>query len=164
MSTGTAKDPTPALGVAVVDRTVTDQRLDRLADYLHELLAAMGLGEWNLRLKLDQRPDAEGAIAQVLPVKNRSQAVLRFAEDFFTLTPEEQRHTCTHELAHLVTNGITDAAIDDAFRGVIGRAVHDVFYANLALQEERAVDRFAEIIAPFMPLPDLDGKKKPAKS
>lgn len=145
---------------ATEQRTVSTARMHALTDYIWTCQSALGLAEWDLRLKWDRRPDVDGADAQVRITKNRYLAALYFAEDFFEEPPEEQRITVCHELVHLMFDPTDIVLFDGDLAMVFGRMLWETVTGPLNAAIERVVDRVSTQMAALLPLPDFD--KPPA--
>lgn len=147
-------------GSSRLNRTITDRRLLRLHDYVADLQGRLGLTEWDIALKLDQRPDGAEATAEVRVTKNRLRASLYFAEDFFTDSPSDQRHVVVHELCHLPMDQVDSVVWDGDINLALGAAAFAVYGPVAKKASEQAVDRFATMLAQYLPLPALDASRR----
>ena len=115
------------------------------ARYVRALADALALRDWTFELLPE--PCDVGFNAQIEPLRGRKRAVLRLCANFFSLTPEQQRHALTHELlhAHLAPCGFV--ALD-----ALPKRAFSMFTVSL----EYGVDGLADALAPLLPLPAFD--------
>jgi hypothetical protein len=124
-----------------------------VSSYIKVLLNEMHLWGWRVILHPDQ-PDTEND-ARISTCDDRKIAHLYLADDFFTFDRDQQRQTLVHEMLHLHESGPSDIVRKDLSKH-LGQSTYDVVWANYARQCEFMVDELANVIAPFMPLCDLE--------
>lgn len=121
--------------------------------YVKELANKMGLRDWSFEIVREQ-PDVDSSggpsTAAIGCVYGRKMATIKLSDGFLEdATPEEQRQTLCHELAH-------------ALFAPMHQFLHDelegpAFKAYLLLMEY-GIDATADAIAPHMPLPSMTEK------
>jgi hypothetical protein len=122
------------------------------ADYIRRLADAMHLRDWTFELVAGEQPDRADAAASILVTYGRKDAAIRLATDWGTYPPDRQRHYLVHELVHAHQEAIHIAA--NNARDLLGTAAWAVLDGCHRDAIEVATDALAEIIAPFMPLPE----------
>jgi len=120
-----------------------------LLEYVRAVADSIGLRDWEIAIDLDSTPapDHEAEIGTT----DGQRAVVSVAADFWTSTQEKQRRTIVHELCHLpldrirTSGGIAQQAMSpDAYR---------LFEATIQAAEEHAVEHFARVLSPLLPMP-----------
>jgi hypothetical protein len=126
-------------------------RYQRLEEWVADALVLLELQGWEV---LISREAADiDAHADIEVSDQRRSADLRISRDFFTQSPERQRLTLTHELAHIVT-----ARTDRVFENMeepLGKIAWAVLEPNYLDATERMTEHFARLIAPYLPLPNF---------
>ena len=111
--------------------------------YARDLADRMGLKDWAIAIIRGQ-PDNEDT-ASIECVFGRKIANVKLSDDFLEeSTPEEQRQTLCHELAHALFMPM-HLFLRDELDGSAYKAYH--------LLMEYGIDGVADAIAPHMPLP-----------
>lgn len=135
-------------------------------NYLRKLAVKMNLSQWEIAFDPDASPD-NGAHADIEASEGQHALVTINEKVFRNATPGEQREMLVHELCHLYTDRIRNMGdhMKDSLVSVmkkIGRNEMDRFVLAAAITfageefydaEEYAVQGFARIIAPHMPMP-----------
>lgn len=122
--------------------------LGRYTDRLRHLL---GLDHWHLTIASASEARSE---AGTFIVNDADEAELYVPERFWTHPPDVQRVTVTHELLHLhFDRALLD--YDAAVRKVVPDWMADGLEATPRRIQERAIERFAQAVAPNLPLPKL---------
>lgn len=136
---------------------VDDPRWAVLGAYVREIADRMGLSRYYFNLSHDEPEDASSGFAVRAKVTYNFQtleATLFFGDVFFTdCTPVQQRHTIVHELCHVVEiprMGAIHVLRNDPS---ISIQLWNLWESSYDLQRERAIDHFAGLITPSMPLP-----------
>lgn len=145
----------------VVGFVPSDEAYEKLRAYIEVVRSLMNLGFWSLKLShvgpLD-RPgegDVVDYTAQIEPVDGRYLATMRFGEAFWRMTPEDQRETVVHELAHLYHVGVDTPLRVGAWRQQLGQGLYDHVVGEMKRGLEYATDHVAGVLAEYMPLPEL---------
>lgn len=127
-----------------------------ILEYVRQLAQELGLKDWEF--SFDESPAGDDVYATVA-VAEGSQARLRLSNEFWVeLDPSGQRETLVHELCHchLWLMEVTELLKElDAPRTVI-TAVSSV----LRLGEEHAVNIFARLLSPSLPLPPWSPQRR----
>jgi hypothetical protein len=124
--------------------------------YLRQVADACGAKDWVAEYDPALVDDALASVE----FEESQRASVRFSKAFWACSPEEQRHVVTHEVCHFHfrrMNELVEALTDDMpedvaalFAGALA-----MFSRLFETCEEEAVERFARIIAPRLPLPNL---------
>lgn len=122
----------------------------RAQAYFRELADKMGLKDWDIQFLPDEEPDTEEADASIGYTENQH-AKVKVHPRFWGHPSTFQRLIAIHELAHLpcsLFDGVAEMimkAVPAPAGGVIKMAMEQA--------EEHAVESFARLLAPKMPLP-----------
>lgn len=119
---------------------VVQRWLDRAADRLN-------LGGWAIHF--DPIPCDGDEEASVLTSETQH-AYIRVSKRFWDFTPEYQRHVLTHELCHLYTTRIREFC--ESLHTCMSKKSALLAEDLLTKAEEHAVENFARIAAPLLPL------------
>ena len=112
--------------------------------YVRDLANRMGLRDWAFEIPRTQPDDTE-ANAAIFCAFGRKHGEIRLSDSFLEdSTPEEQRQTLCHELAHALF-----APMHQFLRDTLDE---HAFKAYLLLFEY-GIDATADALAPHMPLP-----------
>ena len=126
-----------------------DPRRLKFQPYVRLLADKMRLKDWEVEISSVQ--PSQDADASIKCVFGRKLAVIRLSDTFLESKPEEQRHTIIHELTHChyaACNEIAENKLPcDA-------------YGAWQMDWEYGIDATADMLAPFMPLPPKDKRKK----
>ena len=117
--------------------------------YIREVADQMQLRDW--QIFVSNKRAGEGRRARVFFPGGRKVATIWLSKNFLRSAPEEQRQTVCHELCHLhfaPMHTPTWEALPEAARP---------FYVNAL---ELGVDALAEVLAPFLPLPPVQGEPR----
>lgn len=137
----------------------TEEAMGKLRDYVDDVRGRMNLGQWSLRLS-DQHPENDrqagtDVIGRIDPVDGRYLAVIRLALRFWDDSPEEQRETVVHELAHLYHQPMTGPLEFGPVEKLIGTAAWAILRDVIDRGAEQMTDHLTKVLAEFMPLPEL---------
>jgi hypothetical protein len=127
-----------------------------LEKYLAEAAAVMRVGHWDLRVLPEAAEDDVHMSVDTAPDQNS--ADIHVGAPFWLSSATDKRLTVAHELAHLHTARITDAA-EAAFRHMVSNKYWRSVTSGMDHAEELAADEFARICAPL--LPPWEGPDKP---
>ena len=127
----------------------TKKQRAALNAYIRDLADRMELRDWSIYVK--RKACRATAAAAVRCIYGRKIFQIKLGPDFWTASPERQRHYLCHELIHVLFWGIEQAMAD----ATAHRPKHWVGMLATTVRnaEEYGVDAVAAIIAPFMPLP-----------
>lgn len=114
--------------------------------YVDALAARMRLSHWTFKISEDA-PGGELSVAAVEPWRGRHVATIYLSDRFLGASPEDQRYTIVHELAHCFFAHANAIILDD-----LSKADERAW----RLAHEYGVDQIASLIAPTMPLPDIE--------
>ena len=120
-----------------------DPRKQAFAHYFRALADLMGARDWTVGV-VDDPPDSNH-VAEVDCRYGRKLAWFALSETFLDATPEAQRQTACHEVMHLHF---------EPMRRMLMGLLEDNIWEAVNLPFEYGIDASAEMIAPFMPLPD----------
>lgn len=134
----------------------TKKQRKALGRYVRRMANEMELRDWTIDLVYDPPAD-DDCMAHIKCTYGRKRAQVSFPRDFFSLTPEQQRHAVCHELIHCHASGL-----EWQFNNLGGRVspdVFDVLWGGMKDQIEFAVDAMAAALAKHLPLPEYGGKR-----
>lgn len=134
---------------------MNDAQHAALLSYVGEARNALYLQAYEVNLRRDE-PSDRTALASVEPVDGRLVANLYIAPGFWSQTPEEQRQTVVHELVHVIQREMTDVIRLGAWIRHVGQGTYDATWEAFRDQVEKQCDRLATIIAPLVPVPELE--------
>lgn len=121
----------------------------RYQKWMKEILAALELSHWDLKVDCENTPEHPDAMAEVCITPGRNQAYLTFSDGFWTASPTTQREIFVHECLHLHHRALGE------FRGRLEQNLGPIIGAFLVSAhqdaEEWAVDAIAVAIAKFLP-------------
>jgi hypothetical protein len=121
----------------------SSEQCDAIQIYINELAKAMRLYDWDIYLASYASKPATNASVHALI--GRRIAALYVNKDWFTYSPEMQRHTLIHELVHIVHHFQTEV--------IRLTKLPPAVWPQFNIHTEYMTDHLADIIAPFMPLP-----------
>lgn len=121
--------------------------------YLRDLADKLGLRDWTVTVMhaspQDLGEDA-GYLAQVGSDPGAWEAKFYFRSDFPTLSDDQVRETCVHELVH-VHRRVIRHFNDKTIKEVLSVDAWNTWLAAVTLLDETATDALARAIAPLMP-------------
>lgn len=124
-------------------------RYSALEEWLQMAMQVLLIKDWEIVVSRDAADIDAHADIEVSSQKNY--ADLRVQRDFFDQTPEKQRLILVHELGHVI-----NARADQVFESLakpLGEIAWAVLEPNYLDATERAVEHWANIVAPNLPLP-----------
>ena len=133
-------------------RFTTEERKERVEfyrDWTIHCYQMLGLDHWNIAVQF--APCSDDAKAECWRSSHQYQAKLRFSDDWFDASPEEQRLTLIHELLHCHQRPVWEAW--STAEAALGMTAWGIFSRIAEIAEETAVDGLARAIAPLFPLP-----------
>ena len=143
-------------------RAKSDPRWQQLADYIALCADGLRLKDWIVVAAFDA-PD-EGNMASCRAIEGQHFATLRFSDDFFVATTQEQRVTVLHELLHCLLKNCYDVVRSDLHDlGALTQREYDGLCSVYIRQQEYAVDDLAHVLAPFFDLPKLTTDSWPSQ-
>lgn len=125
-------------------------RHTQLLDYVLMLARAISLADWTITL-VDKPIDPEDDAEAQIELKDGHSAVLGVCSEFWDLPPEYQRRVIVHEVCHLqfdrlrIFNAVAALLPDKNVSAALKTIVEEA--------EEHAVESFAKVLAPALPLP-----------
>lgn len=128
---------------------MTPKQRRSLARYTTDIAKGFGLGGWTLIFP-PEPPSIDETGAMVDTTYGRRVAHIRFADEFPSFPPEEQRHMVIHELLHIHFAHELQTVQD--LLGSMGREAQAVAGDAYRLGHEYGIDAIADAIADFYPL------------
>lgn len=122
-----------------------DERRQRFLPYIRRCADLMGLKDWQVRVEDETSKD--DTIAQAWMRYGGKEAHIYLSDDFLGRAPDRQRTDIAHELTHLhfaPMDGMVRQWLDEGKQQAYDRMF------------EYGIDAVGEMIAPFLPLPDVD--------
>lgn len=138
---------------------IFDGDRDKLGEYIREMADIMALRDWSIVLMHDPPQDAQHT-ATIELIYGQRRATLRVVSTWMDQTPENLRHTITHELLHCHINPIRDAL--EHIHDGIGDFVYYPMFHTMNILTEHAVDGIAAAWAETLPLPVLETEDEAA--
>ncbi len=124
------------------------QRRDRaIQKWLESAAERLNLGGWAVHF--DPAP-CEGDEEASVVTSETQHAYVRVCRQFWDFPPIYQRHVLTHELCHLYTTRIREFA--ESLHTCMSKKSAALAEDLLTKAEEHAVENFARIAAPLLPL------------
>jgi hypothetical protein len=111
----------------------------------------MRLGHYRIDLSAEP-PQGEPRGPRCTSWVEKYRAELAVSDEFLAASPADRRYTMVHELLHVHLAPLSHRA-DDLVEHLPKKA-RDGWETALYRDEELIVDALAQLIAPFMPLPD----------
>jgi predicted metal-dependent hydrolase len=127
--------------------------------YLRRCAELIGLRDWSI--KFDPKPVEEPEEDDTQAMTNSTEdctASVRFAPQFWSFCPKEQRAVIAHELCHLHTNRLRVLA--EHFVTGYPKRARGVLNLTLEEADEHVVESIARLLTPMLPLPHFS---KPSK-
>jgi hypothetical protein len=124
--------------------------IDALARYVRDLANAMRLRDFTIEASIESLTPPERARIYIHP----SRKLVRVTFDdrrFFVCSRDEQRYTVIHELAHVPAIGA--GSLVGVLMGQLAPPLRQVAEATWEREVESAIDHYASVIAPHLPLP-----------
>lgn len=120
----------------------TEKQFHEVEDYVKEVQRVMGLSNW--KLHVTNEATANDAYAETNIGDVGMDCYMKFAEDFYTLEPEQQRETILHEMMHMwLQHLVSDYEMN----------LSPESKTLMRRHAERVVDGLACALAPLLPLP-----------
>lgn len=132
-----------------------------IKSYVQILRRRINLSEW--KIELSEKPCPNDSLGECDIVYGQHIATISLNKNYKKEKPEILRNTIVHELLHCYMSQITEAAsqVMEPFEDDIhGRKIVQSTINASEYQIERIIDRLADVISPFMPLPKIPNKKK----
>lgn len=130
--------------------------------YIRTLGDLLGLRDWVLTYDGSMQFENADVLGECRSAPNRKDGSMRFQDELFAKTVDEQRNAFVHELIHMHTRDARNVGRDLLYdnRLLSNDVYRAVFYA-LDTALERAVDGIAFSVAKFMPYPPwIDSEAK----
>ncbi len=127
--------------------------LARVRAYVARLQPLLGLAHWRFDVS-DELPEEPHLSAHFRRWPRRSGATLRFSDEHFRDSLEEQRDTVVHELCHAVLENLC-VAVSEGFDW-LEQTSRAWAWERFVHECELTVDHLARILAPSLPLPDAE--------
>lgn len=135
--------------------SLSPKERNALKKYVEDLAARLWLQDWTIVLSdepSEPTPHGDESAASISTVYGRKRAVLKLGRNWHNFDAEGRRHTLTHELIHIHTEGMDDVMYYSV-RKQLAPSTWDVVFEEFRRKLEFAVDGLADAIAPLMPLP-----------
>lgn len=124
-----------------------------LNEYLGTMAGLLRLSDWTFSLMREPPDECSDAAASILITEGRKLANIRMAVNWHESTAAQLRGYITHELLHVHIEGIDTVATK--IRTVCGEAAYVPWHGVFIWQLECATDAITDVLAPFLPLPDI---------
>lgn len=148
--------------------------LKEIERYLRYCANEMGLRDWTFVVEIVERNalrdtddfDGDDQVwgAACDPVRGRKYATIKFGvpqiEQLLEGSVEDFRQTVAHELIHCHFAALWDQLrLDLHSASLLSQPVYDVYIASVERNLEYGIDAMADVIAPHLPLIDLEAVK-----
>jgi hypothetical protein len=110
----------------------------------------VGLSAWEIEVVREELP--KNVIARCRVPRARQFGEVVVDDEFFDLTPEEQRATIVHELLHCHFAQITEV-VEESLPVMLGKPAYHVFEVAHDLALERCLEATAVAFAEMLPVP-----------
>lgn len=127
----------------------TPARRKAVAEYLAMLQLALRLSDWEILVEFD-KPCEEGAVATMTQFEDQYRAAMRFAKDFFDMSPGEMRQTLAHEMLHCHLFTLHHNA-ERTVEALGGKRAVKAFIPGMDAMVEITTDNLANAFAPLLP-------------
>ncbi len=128
----------------------TDEEVEEVYDYMHFLANNMALKDWTIELGWTSHDDDNYAANHLARVRKSS--IIELSPNYWSQSPEDRRHTLTHELLHCHANAFY--ALVETAREVLGAQVWNVYEKSIDDEMERMVDAISDGISGLYPTQD----------
>jgi hypothetical protein len=128
---------------------VNAKQATKVQAYLREAADKLGLKHWNVTLSVFPLEDED--LQAEITQSECQHAVVKLPERFFGFSPAYQRLVLAHELCHLHLARMDECV--QASTEVMEANVYKLFFCSYSDAEEQAVEAFARLLAPSLPLP-----------
>lgn len=119
-----------------------------LGEYCRDVADRIELRDWHIDLSHEPAGDPAWATSEC--IFGRRRVVLRFCEEFRSLTPDDQRNVVVHELVHCHLAALQSQLERDLERH-LGLGADRVFFDSARRNLEYAVDGLASALAKHLP-------------
>lgn len=138
------------------------ERIEHLHGWLMDLRTELGLSNWRIRLSYNP-PWTENAIAEFIRRFGQLEGEIRFSDEFFRMSLEDQREIAIHELLHPHMRPTWE--VWSGLENVIGQVAWQILSRQFELAEELMADTISRAIAYRFPLPPewppVEGEAEP---